>query len=375
MKVLILTITAGEGHNSTAAAIQKDLEARGVECRTLDTCLEISRGLYNLISKGYLLTTAEFKKAYSFVYGKLENRKGNSYTGSLTRTTYGLVKKNIADYISEYCPDVIVYTHVFAGVFLDIIMQKKTITAKTVGILTDFVMHPFWEETLRTDRVVIPNEMLIPAARRKGLSDVQIVPSGIPIRSEFATAVPRDGARRLLGLDADIPTLMLMGGSMGYGSMLKTMCEIDALDAEFQIISVCGNNQKVKEEIDTYPFRRRVLNFGYTNQISLLMDAADCIVTKPGGLTTSEALAKRLPMIICNPIPGQEERNADFLLNSGVAMKITPTLRLSDAVYQMFSDPRRIECMRASTDLIRKPNAARDLTDLILSFDTGKPNA
>ncbi len=372
MKVLVLTITAGEGHNTTAAAIQKDLESRGVECRVLDTCLEISRGLYNLISKGYLLSTAEFKKTYAFLYGKLEKRKGNSYTGSLTRTTYGLVKKNIADYIAEYCPDVIVYTHVFAGVFLDIIRQKKTIPAKTVGILTDFVMHPFWEETLRTDRVVIPNEMLIPAARRKGFSDAQIVPSGIPIRADFSAAVPKDAARRLLGLDENTPTLMIMGGSMGYGSLFKTVCEIDALDTDFQIISVCGNNQKAKEEIDAHTFRRRVLNFGYTNQISLLMDAADCLVTKPGGLTTSEALAKRLPMLICNPIPGHEERNTEFLCNSGVGMAVSPTLRLSDAVYQMFSDPRRIELMRASTDLIRKPNASADLTELILSLGEEK---
>lgn len=375
MKVLILTITAGEGHNTTAAAIARDLEARGVECRTLDTCLEISRSLYNLISKGYLLSTAEFKKTYALVYRKLENRKGNSYTGSLARTTYGLVTKNLSDYIDEYRPDVIVYTHVFAGVFLDIIMQKKTVNAKTVGILTDFVMHPFWEETLRSDRVVIPNEMLIPAARRKGLSDVQIVPSGIPIRPEFATVVPQDGARSLLGLDPTLPTLMLMGGSMGYGTLFQTVCELDTLDMDFQIISVCGNNQKAKEEIDGHTFRHRVLNFGYTDKISLLMDASDCIVSKPGGLTTSEALAKRLPMIICNPIPGHEDRNTEFLCNSGVAMKISPALRLSDAVYQMFSDPRRIAYMRSCTDLIRKPNAARDLTDLILSFDTNEPTA
>ena len=118
-----------------------------------------------------------------------------------------------------------------------------------------------------------------------------------------------------------------------------------------------------------------MLNFGYTDKISLLMDASDCIVSKPGGLTTSEALAKRLPMIICNPIPGHEDRNTEFLCNSGVAMKISPALRLSDAVYQMFSDPRRIAYMRSCTDLIRKPNASRDLTDLILSFDTNEPTA
>jgi processive 1,2-diacylglycerol beta-glucosyltransferase len=140
-----------------------------------------------------------------------------------------------------------------------------------------------------------------------------------------------------------------------------------------QLICVCGNNKKAKEEIDAQSFTHRVLNFGYTDKIDLLMDAADCIVTKPGGLTTSEALAKRLPMIIANPIPGHEDRNAEFLLNSGAAAMASKTARLTDVVYQLFYHPERLEQMRANIDLIRKPNAAADLITLIESLD--KPKA
>ncbi len=368
MKVLILTITAGEGHNSTAAAVEACLKSRGADCQVLDACLKISRSLYDLVSKGYLLTTAEFKKAYSYVYGKLEGRKSNSYTRSLTRTAYNMIKRRVLHVIDDYQPDVIVYTHIFAGILLDILKQKNRLSARTVGVVTDFVMHPFWEESLRTDHIVIANEMLIPAALRKGYTIGQIAPTGIPIRPQFATVQSKEEARRALDIDEKKPTILLMGGSMGYGSLAATMKELDALNTDLQILCVCGNNKEAKAEIDAIKFRKTVRNFGYTEQISLLMDAADCIVTKPGGLTTSEALAKRLPMIIANPIPGQEDRNTEFLLNSGVAVKISKTALLSDVIYQLFGDPTRIESMRRNIDLIRKPHASEDLVDLVFSL-------
>ncbi len=361
MKILILTVTAGEGHNSTAAAVKDSLESKGFECEVLDTCLRIGRGLYNIISKGYLLATADFKKAYAWVYTHLENRKSNSFTPSFTRSTYRMVKKRIIKSIEDYKPDVIVYTHIFAGVLLDVIAEKTPLSARTVGIVTDFVMHPFWEETLHTDRVVIANEMLLPAARRKGLREDQLLPIGIPIRPQFSVSVPQREARERLGLDPDRPTVLLMGGSMGYGTLAKTLRELDSSPVNCQMICVCGRNEKAKAEIDEIDFKKKVLNFGYTSEISLLMDASDCIVSKPGGLTTSEALAKRLPIVISNPIPGQEDRNTDFLLNNGVAAKVTPAVRLSDVLYQLFYYPERIEQMKKNIDLIRKPNATEDL--------------
>lgn len=368
MKILILTITAGEGHNATAASIQSALQERGHECTVVDTWLHISRSLYNIVSKGYLLSTADFKRTYAWTYARLERRKVNSYNKSLTRSTYKMIKKKIVSYIEEYDPDVIVYTHVFAGIFLDVIAEKMPLRARTVGIVTDFVMHPFWEEALRTDRVVIPNELLIPAAARKGLLPEQIAPIGIPVRRQFSTMREKSEARRMLGLDEGKPTLLLMGGSMGYGSLSENLLALDGVQTDLQLICVCGNNKKAKEEIDATTFTHRVLNFGYTDKIDLLMDAADCIVTKPGGLTTSEALAKRLPMIIANPIPGHEDRNAEFLLNSGAAAMATKTSRLSDVVYQLFYHPARLEQMKNNIDLIRKPNAAADLIALIESL-------
>ena len=367
-KVLILTVTAGGGHNSTAKALKDDLDSRGIESEVLDIYLTINKGLYNLVSKGYLFSIKELKKLYAKVYSSLELRRGNSYTRSGVHVTSKMLSKKIYEFICGYDPDVIVYSHVFAGELLDVMQKKHLLRAKTVGIVTDFIMHPFWEECLRTDYVVIPNEMLIPAARRKGFTTEQILPLGIPINPKFSNSRPKDDVRAELGLTIGKPTVLLMGGSMGYGDMAGIIEKLDASDADFQMIAVCGSNAEAKEAISRLRTRKKVLNLGFVSNVDELMDASDCMVSKPGGLSTSEALAKRLPMIIMNPIPGQEDRNSEFLRNCGVAMAVSNGFPLSDAIYQLTSYPERLAQMRASIVLIRKPDETVNLGDFVVDL-------
>jgi processive 1,2-diacylglycerol beta-glucosyltransferase len=126
---------------------------------------------------------------------------------------------------------------------------------------------------------------------------------------------------------------------------------------------VCGNNVQAREEIAALTLKKKILLLGYANNVNELMDASDCIVTKPGGITTSETLAKNLPMIICNPIPGQEERNAEFLQNNGAAIAVGGAFSLSDAVGMLFYHPEKVEQMKASIAKIRKPNSTIDICE------------
>ena len=361
MRVLVLSVTAGEGHNSTAKALKKQFDAMGHECMVLDTYLNINKGLYDVVSKGYLLTVDKFKKLYSKVYTKLEGRTKNSYENSLPRIANRVIAGKTYKTIENYAPDLLIYTHPFCGILVDVIKQKKGMDVTAIGVVTDYVMHPFWEEALRTNYIVIPNELLIPAAERKGFKREQILAYGIPIDPKFAHVSPKAELRAKLGLDVDKNTVLIMGGSMGYGSLSDTIKKIDDLDLELQIICVCGNNTEQREKIDALTFKKKVLNYGYVTNVDELMDAADCIVSKPGGLTTSETLAKRLPMIICDPIPGHEQRNAEFLQNNGVAMALGGAYSVVDAVHQLFSVEGRIDDMRRSIDLIRKPNSTVDI--------------
>lgn len=365
MKTLVFSVTAGEGHNSTAAAIQTFLQGKNIDCVVVDTYGYVNRMLRSTVAKGYLFSTNKAKQAYKGAYRLAEKRNFNANRMSPARMANTVIAKKILQCISECDPDVIVFTHVFVGIVLDVLKKHGKIKVDTIGIVTDFTIHPYWEESLHIDFIVTASELLTRQAKRKGFTDQQILPLGIPIKPKFSQSVPQRQARESLGLDPDKPTLLMMSGSMGYGDIAMNIRSIDQLDFDFQIISVCGNNQDAKLEIDRLRTSKRLLNFGFVNNIDLLMDAADCLITKPGGLTTSEAMAKRLPMILVNPIPGQEERNAEFLVNNGVAMVTSSTFSLTEAVYQFFTNPKRIDLMRRSIDLIRKPDSTRDVCAFI----------
>ncbi len=361
MKILILSVTAGQGHNATAKALAGLLKERSHEVEVVDTFQKTNKMLYTFVDKGYLLAASRFKRLYGQGYYRLEKRKSNSYTPSFARFANKFIAKKLNRYIRENSPDVIVCAHVFSAMLLDIIKQKYGLEAKTIGIVTDFAMHPYWEETLRLDRVVLANDFLIPAALRKGFKREQIVTTGIPIQPKFAAHIEKREAKVKLGIDPDKPLVLLMSGSMGYGNMIKLLKELDAGGRDFCIASVSGNNKKTYLAIEKEKWQKKIYNIGFTDKIDLLMDAAECIVSKPGGLTASEALAKRLPMIIANPIPGQEVHNSDFLQNCGAAMQTNATCPLSDAVHLFFNHPLVHKTMLENIELIRKPDSSEAL--------------
>lgn len=358
MKVLILSITAGEGHNSTAEAIRQCFAEHGAQAEVFDAFRYVSKALYEIIKQGYLLVTKDFKKLFAKSYAIAEKRK--SAENSIYRIANLQLTKKLGKYIKQYRPDAIIYTHSFLGVVTDLLKTQNGIQIPMIGVVTDYTVHPLWEEARSTDRIVIANELLTSQLYRKGIRDEQIAPIGIPVRKQFKDSIPSAHAKAMLGLP-DKFTVLLMGGSMGYGNIASVVEELDAVDGDFQIISVCGNNREAKESVDALHTKKRLLNFGFTKEIPLLMDAADVIITKPGGLTTSEALVKKLPIIICNPIPGHEQRNANFLLNNGVAMAVDAHTHIEDVLYQLLHSPSRLTGMRTAIDAIAKPNSTEDL--------------
>ena len=361
MKILILSVTAGEGHNSTAKALREEFERQGAECTVLDTFQYISPALARFLSEGYLLVTEKAKHAYKVGYRLAEKRRGNE--AAVTHLVDMAFAGDIADFINNDDYGVILFTHPFAGMILDHLKEKKMLSVPTVGILTDFTFHPYWEDCTRNDYVITPAEALLLQGLHKGFRAEQILPYGIPIRPDFMTAVSREEAREKLGLDPEKTTILIMGGSMGYGNMGKTVQQIDGIryGTDFQMVVVCGNNAEMKAEIDSLAdggrLRHRVLTTGFVNYVSLLMDAADCIVTKPGGLTTSESLTKGLPMVIVNPIPGQEQRNTEFLLNNGAASAASKTCPIEECLYQLLSSPVRLDAMEKCVRAMSKADA------------------
>lgn len=372
MRALVLSITAGGGHNATGKAICAYLESIGCEAEMLDTFNYVNRILGETVSKGYLITASKTKLLYKSGYRLAEKRRKSKTDASPVRVSADIMSEKLLKFINSYDPDVIICTHIFAGIILDVLKKKRETKAKCIGILTDFAFHPFWEEGLNLDYVVVPNKLLTAQALKKGFSENQILPLGIPIHPKFSQKLSKAEARAKIGLDLNKPTVLLMSGSMGYGNIEQTVNLLDRVPYDFQIITVCGNNSTAKAKIDEMRTKKRVLNLGFVDYVDVLMDASDCIITKPGGLTSSEALAKGLPMIIVNPIPGQEDRNTEFFVNNGVAMAVSPTLPLDEVMYHLLSEPKRLEIMSESIKLIAKPNSTKDICEFAKNIASDK---
>lgn len=375
MKVLFLTNTAGQGHHSTAKALYDMLKSEGVECRIIDTYEYTDPVRYKIIDRGYLMATSKLPKAYGIFYRafeKMPKRESLYSPMNVDNFILGLKLKKFFD--NEFNPDVIVCTHVFSAQVVNVMKARGWIKAPIIGIVTDYTIHPFWEDVPYVDYIVIASEMLTMQAVKRGISKEKILPLGIPVNPKFSKKIDKAEARDMLGIDRDKLTVLLMSGSMGYGNIANVLAQIDSIDADFQIIAVCGNNNNARLRIKNMKTRKKVYCYGFVNNIDVMMDAADCIVTKPGGLTTSEALAKNLPIVMINPIPGQEERNVEFLLNNGLAINATKTVPVDEALYQLFMYPEKLENMKANIRLIGKPNASRDIANFILSLGSKNNN-
>lgn len=372
MKVLILSITAGEGHNSTAKAVAGAFSDRGVECNILDTYKYISKMLGDTVEKGYLLSLKKAQYAYTKVYRMCELRHTDRSNFSPTRLANSVLAQKLHKYIQAEAPDAIVYTHVFVGVILDVMRTRGELDIPTWGIVTDFAMHPFWEECVHNDYIVTANHLMDITAMRKGFRREQILPLGIPIEKKFSLSRDKSEAKAALGFDPKKPLLLVMSGSMGHGHMEKTIRDLDESEPDFQMAVVCGNNKHLLKQISGMKLQKPTVCMGFVHNVDELMDAADCIVTKPGGLSSSEALAKRLPMIIVNPIPGIEDRNTEFLLNAGAALCVSKTYPIQDAIYQIFNEPRKVGLMEQAIEIIRRPDSAATLADTVIQSLSGE---
>ncbi len=366
MRVLILTITTGQGHNQVAKNLSKCLSDCKTETFAMDVFEYINPVLKEIVSRGYLMSTKRLPKVYGKAYRMAEKRDIENKETSVIKITSSIMARKLSKFVNDYMPDVIVCTHVFAAMLVSNIKKSLRDNIKSVGIVTDFTIHPYWEET-ELDYYITATDLLTNQAIKKGIDAHRVLPIGIPIDPKFAESIEKSEARRLLGIE-NKRTVLVMSGSMGYGKLGRMIKNIDEAEVDFQIISVCGHNEKLKKQIDKMILRHKIYNYGFSDKVSLFMDAADCIVTKPGGLTTSEALAKGLPIIIANPIPGQEDRNVEFLLNNGAAVKVSPTYTVEEALYQIFTNNRRLDCMRQLVAILGKASSAVDFTEFILKI-------
>ncbi len=365
MKVLILSVSTGGGHYSASLAIEKYITETGNEAKVVDAYEYISPLISDSISKGYLLSTKYAKTVYGQIYKRMEKTDATEKRMYLSKAANTVLSIPFASCVEEYKPDIIVSTHVMACEMVDALRNSGKLDDNviTIGIVTDFTVHPLWEDTY-VDYYISASELLNNQFAKKKIDLEKVLPLGIPIDGKYAEKMPKEEARKLLGIE-NKPTVLVMSGSMGYGNITKHIKELDKLEMDFQMLIVCGKNKSLFKRMNELKTEKSKTVFGFVDNVDVMMDASDCIITKPGGLTVSEALAKGLPLILMNPIPGQEDRNLEFLLNNGIAQYITDTYPVDEAVFQLFNNQWKKNNLSEGIKYIGKPNATRDLCDFI----------
>ncbi len=248
MRVLILSVTAGFGHHATAKAIGDMLESKGAEVHTLDVYAYISNLIKTTIDKGYLFSSKHMQTLYRLVYQLAENN-GASYFNSapsIINIINALGASKFAKVIANHVPDVIICTHVFAAQMVDELKKRKKLAdIETIGIVTDYTLHPYWEDVPRVQYIVTASELLTYRCVQRGIPEDRILPFGIPVHPKFNEKLSREDAAAQLGIDPKMKTILLMGGSMGHADHVKNIESLSQIGTPFQFLVVCGNNKKI----------------------------------------------------------------------------------------------------------------------------------
>ena len=343
-RVLIFTASTGGGHNQAAKSLENEFKSYGYEVIKLDVLKETSKILDALISDGYRILATSLPKMYGGLY-KLSDKKrvNRRVTRLITKIQYN----KIYHLIMENKPDLIIGTHPFIVNVIGYMKANELIRIPFISIVTDYQAHQTYVNSY-VDAYITASYYTSQSLINRGVPEHKIYPYGIPIRRAFLEK-GNDSNNISHCLNSRL-TVLLMGGSMGLKSMKKVLDNLVINENAIRIIVVCGNNNILKYEIEkNYKDRfvsKEIIVYGFTKEIPQLMDISDVIITKPGGLTVSEAIAKNVPMIIPYFIPGQEEENADFLTKCKVAIRVDDIKGINDIIDYIIEHPEVLDKMK-----------------------------
>jgi processive 1,2-diacylglycerol beta-glucosyltransferase len=368
-KVLLLSASAGAGHVRAAEAVEKAFKQRndsdGLEVHHFDVLNYTNKLFRHLYSKAYIDLVNKMPEVPGWVYDKLDKPWKNE------RRRLALDKLNTRPFVKllrEYQPDLIVCTHFLPAEIVSWLKAKERLASRQVIIVTDFDVHAMWlvhhyeHYFVAVDEARVYLEVL-------GIPAEKITVSGIPIDPVFAIKKDKQEMRAKHGLAPDRTTILLSAGGFGVGSVDALVQSLLPLQHRAQVVAICGRNEELKDRLSKLASRIKpdanvlLKPFGYTKEMDELMTASDLVLGKPGGLTTSEALAKGLVFVIVNPIPGQEERNSDHLLEGAAAIRCNNLPTLSYKLDRLLGDPQRFKSMQANARRMGHPNAAKEIVD------------
>lgn len=379
-RVLVLSASAGAGHLRAAEAIEKAIQIRGAaaEVQHLDVLKYTNQVFRHFYSKAYIDLVNKAPEVLGWLYDYLDDPKKQD---DPIRAAFDRLNANpFVRYLRRYQPDVAICTHFLPSGIISSLKAAGKVQVLNSVVVTDFDVHAMWLCPHAEQYFVALDETKV-HLKALGIPEPLTTVTGIPIDPVFAVRKEKRAMRRKHGLEEDRFTILVSTGGFGVGPVGHLMKALDQLGHPARVVAVCGRNEALRAELaETIAGFPRTSNvdftlLGFTTEMDELMTAADLFVGKPGGLTTSEALAKGLPMVVINPIPGQEERNSDHLLEEGVAIRCNNLPALAYKIDTLLETPGKLERMADSARHLGKPGAAFAVVDRLTALCQARAEA
>lgn len=335
MKVLILSCSTGGGHNAAAYAMKEQFDKRKIPCDVKEFLDIFNAKMADVVNKMYIKTTSDNGKYFKEVYKLGELYDKTPFT-SPVYTVNSITKKKLYEYITNNEYDYVIATHLFPAQALTALNKKHKVKFTTIA--TDYECIPFWKEVM-PDYFIIPHKDLEVDFLAKGVNKTKLLPMGIPVSDNYSRTVDKTEFIKELNLNESKKYILVMSGSMGFGrvediveALNKNICD------NYCLLVACGSNEELKKNLEERYSCDRVVPFSFTKDIYKYVRISELVLSKPGGLSTTEICTANIPLIHTMPIPGCETKNASFFQNHGMSISCDNLEEIVDATKQILEN-------------------------------------
>lgn len=373
MEALILSCATGGGHHAAAEAVQEELLRRGHHAELLDPYVLSGTNMDEKVGNCYIKCVQKIPGLFGIIY-----RLGDLYRRLPGKSPVYWANRKTADYMQKYLAqhsyDVILTTHLFPGEILTHLRKRGVTLPKIIYISTDYTCIPFTEE-IECDYFIIPSSMQEQEFRLWGIPSEKVIPIGIPVKQGFREEMSREKALELLGLNPQKRYILMAGGSIGAGKIVEAIHILHEYLQEHEeviLIVVCGSNQKLYEKLkNRYKDEKQILLLKKTECMPEYLKACDFYLSKPGGISSTEAAVANIPLIHISPIPGCETQNARFFSGSGMSIGVSKLKRELLPAVQQLADEEVITNMKQAQHEMVDPFTAEKIADFAEKVATG----
>lgn len=371
MKTLILSCNTGEGHNSCAKAIKEYYDSKGCACDIKDGLEFISPSISNFISRGHSFIYCHIPWLFKWGYGHFEKHPSYFADGSAIYRFFARGTERMYQYICSEGYDAVICVHVFTALMITDVLKKHPMDLKTCFVATDYTCSPSTKDS-KLDYYFIPDEKLRFDFICDNIPEEKMISSGIPIRQMFYVDVDKPEAKARIGIPSHHKHLLIMCGSMGCGPIKKILRKLSgSLPRDWELTVICGRNEKLYKKLKIkYAHYEKIHVKGFVKDMGTMMDSADLYLTKPGGISVSEASIKNVPMVFIDAVAGCEKYNGQFFADFNCAQTCASVSDIAKTCISIMQKEEKCIAMGHELQKLKKGNSARVIYETMDKYET-----